>query len=395
MSEIYYINKNTLTNIADAIRAATGSTEAIEVGKLGQRTSEAFIQKEGERDVAWLNGTIEGEIVDKDLTRIRSHLFESFTKITKVSFPECLAIGTNGFAYCSNLTEVSFPACTSILGSAFYHCTSLSNIFFPSCSIIYSYAFAHCDNLTVVNFPNCTKISSSAFLNCDNLTTIIFPKCTRVWSSAFQSCAKLNEISLPLCQGLETAAFSRCTGLNSISLPVCTNIGPQAFYFCSNLQEAHFPYCRSIRESAFYGCRNLSSLVFNASWVCTLSNSNAFYSTPYRGYSTYFSGTPHIYVPSSLIDSYRAATNWTYFSSYFKAIGTENEINFTIDGVTYTATNDMNWTEWCDSDYNTAGYYVEGSLVKVSGGTLYVSTLGDAPVLPLDLIIEYDYSHSI
>lgn len=48
MSELYYINKNTLTNIADAIRAATGNTGAIEVTKLGQRASEAFIQKEDE-----------------------------------------------------------------------------------------------------------------------------------------------------------------------------------------------------------------------------------------------------------------------------------------------------------------------------------------------------------
>lgn len=30
-------------------------------------------------------------------------------------------------------------------------------------------------------------------------------------------------------------------------------------------------------------------------------------------------GTGYIYVPASLVDSYRAATNWTYFSNQISA----------------------------------------------------------------------------
>ena len=35
------------------------------------------------------------------------------------------------------------------------------------------------------------------------------------------------------------------------------------------------------------------------------------------------------------------------------------EISFTISNVSYQAENDMTWGEWCNSDYNTGGFYVE------------------------------------
>lgn len=33
-------------------------------------------------------------------------------------------------------------------------------------------------------------------------------------------------------------------------------------------------------------------------------------------------------------------------------------ISFKIDGVSYQADEGMTWSEWCDSSYNTGGYYV-------------------------------------
>jgi hypothetical protein len=102
--------------------------------------------------------------------------------------------------------------------------------------------------------------------------------------------------------------------------------------------------------------------------VCTLNNSNAFTSTPYAGYSASFSGTPYIYVPTSLVDAYKSATNWTYFSSYI--VGYDNTITFTIkhtDGSvkTYQAKEGMSWGEWVNSEYNTDGF------VNSSGDIIY------------------------
>ena len=57
--------------------------------------------------------------------------------------------------------------------------------------------------------------------------------------------------------------------------------------------------------------------------VCALNNINAFNSCPIR-YSNYYRGDGYsygsIYVPSSLLTDYQAATNWVTISSRFVGI---------------------------------------------------------------------------
>lgn len=346
MSEIYYINKNTLTNIADAIRAATGDTEAIEVGKLGQRTSEAFVQKEEERDDFWITQNISGNYENNRVKTIKDYTFANSISLNNVAFPLCEIIGKGAFNGCQSLTTVSFPSCKSIGSNVFGNCYELAEIFFPICENIGSYAFQNCSKLSTASFSLCSNINSYTFAGCQNLTTVFFP----------------------ICLSLKSFCFMSCYNLSTLSLPACKNIW----------------------GSAFYNCRTLSSLILGASMVCSLSNSSVFKLTPYAGFSSYFSGTPYIYVPSSLIGSYRTATNWTYFSSYFKAIGTENEINFTFDGVTYTAINGMTWAEWCVSEYDTAGLTAPDYVrYDASHG---VATAEGVLVLPSDLIIaDHNY----
>lgn len=199
-----------------------------------------------------------------------------------------------------------------------------------------SYAFHHCHNLTSVSFPVCIDIGDHAFLYCSSLITVSFPVCTNIGGNAFANCSNLTEVSFPVCMSIGSYTFSFCSKLTSASFPVCTNIG----------------------TNAFYHCRTLSTLILGASTVCTLASSNAFTSTPYKGYSSYFSGTPYIYVPASLVDAYKSATNWTYFNSYFSSIENlgGNLITFTIDGTEYQAEEGMIWDEWVESEYNTDGY---------------------------------------
>ena len=208
------------------------------------------------------------------------------------------SIGDYAFYRCSNLTSVSFPACTSIGGYAFANCSSLKSVSFPVCTTISSYAFTYCSSLTSVNFPACTSIGNNAFANCSSLKSVSFPACTSIGGSAFY----------------------QCMSLTSVSFPACTSIDRAAFIFCSNLTSVSFPACKTIGSSAFNKCYRLSTVILDGSTRCTLSNSNAFSSTPFKGYSTYFSGTPYIYVPASLLNSYATATNWAYFSAYFSTI---------------------------------------------------------------------------
>lgn len=174
--------------------------------------------------------------------------------------------------------------------------------------------------ITEINDDKLQVVKAFAFYGCSSLTTVSFPACTTINREAFYNCASLVSISFPICANIGSYAFQYCANLTSVLFPACVNIGVDAFYSCSNFAAASFPICTSISSYVFRNCYVFSSLTLGASSVCTLSNSNAFYSTPFAGYSSYFSGTPYIYVPASLISAYQIATNWVYFSSYFSAI---------------------------------------------------------------------------
>ena len=161
------------------------------------------------------------------------------------------------------------------------------------------YAFQNCTHLTTASFPSATSIGGNAFYSCTRLTTAYFPSATSIGSSAFYSCASLT-----------TASF-----------PSATSIGGNAFQKCASLTTAYFPSATSIGSSAFQNCYNLISFYLLGSSVATLSNSNAFTSTPIGGYTTSTGGVyGSIYVPSSLLASYKAATNWVNFSARFVGV---------------------------------------------------------------------------
>ena len=221
---------------------------------------------------------------------------------------------------------------TSIGSSAFYGCTSLTAVSFPACTIINPGAFADCTLLTSVSFPVCTSIASKAgaivpagpFQSCTSLTSVSFPACTLIGGNAFDGCKALTSVSFPACTFIDIMAFEGCTSLTSVSFPACRTISVYAFYNCYSLASVNLPICTNIGSLNFYNCYNLSTIILGASSVCTLANSNAFQTTPYAsGYSGSYSGTPYIYVPGSLVDAYKSATNWAYFSKYFSAINEE------------------------------------------------------------------------
>jgi hypothetical protein len=155
---------------------------------------------------------------------------------------------------------------------------------------------------------------------CKSLTSVNFPAATEIGSTAFYYCSKLTTASFPAVISIGDNAFSYCHSLTTVSFPAVITIGAKAFANCINLTTANFPVASTIYSSAFYWCNHLVSLYLTGSSLCTLFNSNAFYSTPIGGYSTSAGTYGSIYVPTSLLTSYQNATNWTYFSSRFVGI---------------------------------------------------------------------------
>ena len=152
--------------------------------------------------------------------------------------------------------------------------------------------FRNCYRLISVSFPECTYIGDNAFANCCNLTTISFPECVSIGFDAFENCSNLTTVSFPKCTFIEGFGFRYCTNLNFISFPKCSFIGSQAFQFC----------------------KELSQIYLTGSSVPILSNGNAFSYTPISN-SSYLGYYGSIYVPSSLVTNYKAAENWSIYSS--------------------------------------------------------------------------------
>ena len=236
-------------------------------------------------------------------------------RLTEYTNDRVSFIRIGAFASYGSLQTVNFPNCTTIADQAFFACQSLTTINFPVCTTIYSSAFQGCNMLNIANFPACKKIYNYAFAYCTNLTSVSFPACTSIEQSAFTSCSKkLVNVNFPACTNIGNYAFNGCKSLTSVNFPACTNIGNYAFSSCTNLKSVNFPVCINIGSNAFYKCTSLATLILGNSSICTLVNSNAFTSTPIK------SGTGYIYVPASLVDAYKTATNWTYFSSRISAI---------------------------------------------------------------------------
>ena len=221
--------------------------------------------------------TISGQYINSNVTKIGAGAFYA-CKITSVSCINCISIMSHAFEQCTLLKSMSFPKCEVIAREAFRSCVSAS--------------------FKTASFSQCTNLGTYAFYACYYLSTAKFPKISSIWDYTFAYCSRLK----------------------TTSFPSCINIGLYAFSACKSLATISFPVCQSISSSVFNNCVRLKSLYLMSTSVVTLANSNAFTSTPIGGYSTTAGTFGSIYVPSSLLASYKAATNWTYFSSRFVGV---------------------------------------------------------------------------
>ena len=138
---------------------------------------------------------------------------------------------------------------------------------------------------------------------------------------AFYGCSLLRTVNFPLAKTVVQYAFYGCRDLRTANLPLAKTVGQYAFYDCLLLTTVDFPLVTSIDNYAFYHCKYLTALILRSETMATLSNKNAFTSTPIA------SGTGYIYVPRALVDTYKSATNWSTYATQFRALE-----DYTVDG---------------------------------------------------------------
>lgn len=154
---------------------------------------------------------------------------------------------------------------------------------------IRSQFFSRMSNLQSVSFANVTELPGERHFDRSGISGVAMPKLTMTSAYMFNECQSL--INVP-----------------KTALPDVATISQNTFYNCQHLETADFLSATQINANAFSRCFLLTVLILRADSVCSLANVNAFENTPIRGRNS-MSGT--IYVPSSLIESYKTATNWS------------------------------------------------------------------------------------
>ena len=310
-----------------------------------------------------------------DCTNIGQSAFRDCSNISQINLPNCKNVYYGVFRGCTSLTDISLPKCELVGQYAFYGCSNISQISLPVVSLISGRAFENCSSLTsltlctdvywTVSYDN-TRLSNtpilsgtgSIYVRADKYNSWITSTGwsslsarfvsvemgialsfgdgtvygnTKVLNSSFKqylgiSSPDIQTLSLTFCDYIYQNAFDYCTNLQSISLPLCSYIDAWAFRSCAALQSVILPTCTYVSRDAFYGCTSLSYVSLP---LCSYIGNTAFYAfggvsmdliLGYPGVVTAGGAQPvdqrvNIYVPASLVETYKHAENWSYYSS--------------------------------------------------------------------------------
>ncbi len=228
--------------------------------------------------------------------------------IKSYSDDQITKVGQYAFNTCENLTAVSLPVCTSLGDYAFGGCSSLASVELPACTSLGDNTFSYCTSLTSVELPACTSIFGwYTFANCTNLSSVNLPACTNLRARAFQNCTSLKSIELPTLEELDDS---------------------EHFYQCDKLQTIDFGgITSSIPEGCFSSCYSLTAVIIRTTYkVIGLSSTGAFsncyhfHGTVDATYNPDGLKDGYIYVPDTLVDSYKTATNWVTLADQIKPL---------------------------------------------------------------------------
>lgn len=157
------------------------------------------------------------------------------------------------------------------------------------------YAFRNNKTLVNVELPTVAYNSSSSrnnymFQNCTALKTVKLKGMTRTPQYAFSGCTALESVEVS----------DNLSYIDSYFLNNC----PITVFDTKNTSDATF----TVNSNAFNGSK-IVHLILRSTKVATLSNINAFIGTPI------YMGEGAVYVPASLLDSYKSATNWSQIAN--------------------------------------------------------------------------------
>ena len=169
------------------------------------------------------------------------------------------------------------------------------------------YAFYRCTALETLHLPNATMLDEFSLGYTDSLTDIELPKVTTLGKNSFAGCGVVR-LKLP---SVVTAPGWVFSGSGSEPMKILD-----------------MPKLESIGTRFLGGNFTLKALLLrNTAKVCTIADTN----------SQTISNRTYCYVPRALVDSYKAATNWSNFAANIRALE-----DYTVDG---TVTGELDETK--------------------------------------------------
>lgn len=292
-----------------------------------------------------------------------------------VNLPNAKKIGRAAFSTCFMMSKVIAPNLEEVGIQTFNACGNLETADFPLLKKIGQEGFAS-TGLTAIDFPVLEHLGCGAFNGCDDLATVVLPATlTEIEGNPFYDCAALTSLtvsednpyfvvenntlyttgketlitppngvaeyvvdalvkslapfafyynktlaSVTLPDGLEVIgeqAFGYCEALTDIAIPsTVTKICNYAFYYAKGLTKIDLPASVSeIESSGLSNITNLDTVIIRKSdTICVAGGTGALSG------SKIASGGGYIYVPSALVETYKADNNWKTYAAQFRAI---------------------------------------------------------------------------
>lgn len=183
------------------------------------------------------------------------------------------------------------------------------------------FAFGGCAALTAVDLPNCTAIKGNGFYNCTAITELNLPKVTSIAQNGLSTLTALTQLCLPSVVNLTGMhGITGCSKLTHVILPSVTKIGNYAITWSTKFWYLDCGSPSPVTISFGFANSNLKTLIIRSTTVSTLS-------ATFDSNIPLAKGTGYIYVPRALVDSYKAATNWSKYAEQFRALE-----DYTVDG---------------------------------------------------------------
>lgn len=200
-------------------------------------------------------------------------------------------------------------------------------------------------------FRNCTKLTKVPLYDTRNVTNMnsMFYGCTALTEVPSFDTSNVTDIGSMFygCKSLIVAPALNTKNATDMSsmFRKCTNL--KSVKFVKSDSATSFSYC-------FDGCTSLELVDFRgASFYPNMSSTTAFRDVP---------SSCKVVIPDSLYDKWTNATNWSainviYVKESEYSIEQGETFSFSVDSITYQASEGMDWYAWANSDFDTENIF--------------------------------------